>query len=144
VARVRASLISNHPVGTLGEHVYQLPLPLVSPLRADDDDDTRFRTEHDTPERWFPAVDTQNAPRGAGRCSNLGWEGGESIARRANARRGRSPPLVPQGFLDFGSFARPPPLAFHSLIMSNCRRCAFCAAARSPEPAARESFCTSV
>src|SRR5204862_8051565 len=58
VARVRASLISNHPVGTLGDHVYQLPLPLVSPLRADDDDDTRFRTEHDTPERWFPAVDT--------------------------------------------------------------------------------------
>jgi hypothetical protein len=29
------------------------------------------------------------------------------------------------------------------LIMSNCIRCAFCAAAMSPEPAASDSFCIS-
>jgi adenylosuccinate synthase len=51
VARVGAALIPHDPVGTLGEHVHELPLPLVPPLRADDDHDARFRTEHDAPER---------------------------------------------------------------------------------------------
>ena len=44
VPGVRASLIAHHPVGPLGEHVHELPFPFVPPLRADDDDDARFRT----------------------------------------------------------------------------------------------------
>ena len=51
VPRVRASLVPHHPVGALCEHVYELAFPFVSPLRADHDDDTRFRTEHDAPVR---------------------------------------------------------------------------------------------
>ena len=51
VAGVRAALVAHHPVGALGEHVDELALPFVAPLRADDDDDARFRIEHDAPER---------------------------------------------------------------------------------------------
>ena len=51
VPGVRAPLISHHPVGALGQHVHELPLPFVAPLRADDDHDTRIRTEHDAPAR---------------------------------------------------------------------------------------------
>ena len=51
VPGVRAALVAHHPVGALGEHVDELALPFVAPLRADHDDDTRFRTEHDAPVR---------------------------------------------------------------------------------------------
>jgi hypothetical protein len=48
---VRASLVAHDPVGLLREHVDELALSFVPPLRPDHDDDARFRTEHDTPER---------------------------------------------------------------------------------------------
>jgi hypothetical protein len=51
VSGIGTALIAHHPVGTLGQHVHELALPFVPPLRAHDDDDTRFRTEHDAPER---------------------------------------------------------------------------------------------
>ena len=38
VPGVRAALVAHHPVGALGEHVDELALPFVAPLRADDDD----------------------------------------------------------------------------------------------------------
>ena len=41
VAGVRAALIAHDPIGALGEDVDELALPLVAPLRADDDDCTR-------------------------------------------------------------------------------------------------------
>ena len=43
VAGVRAALVAYDPVGTLGEHVDELALPFVAPLRADDDDRARIR-----------------------------------------------------------------------------------------------------
>jgi len=39
VAGVCAALVADHPVGPLGQHVHELALPFVSPLRPDDDDD---------------------------------------------------------------------------------------------------------
>src|SRR6185503_4653505 len=46
MAGVRPALIANHPVSALGEHVHQLALALVSPLRSDDDDGTCICIEH--------------------------------------------------------------------------------------------------
>ena len=151
VARVRTSLIPHDPVGTLGEHVHQLPLPLVPPLRADDDHDARFRTEHDAPERRFPTCEHTKRPAGRGALFESRPGGGRvnrepGLARsscRAKSRNPARPGLKSYGRLPFGSFARACPVAFHSLIMSNCIRCAFWAAARSPELAASDSFCIS-
>jgi hypothetical protein len=72
VPGIGAALISDDPVGPLGEHVDELPLPLVSPLRADDDDGAPVRIEHDALGNrarrmaggWCAR---KNAPRGAGR-----------------------------------------------------------------------------
>ncbi len=38
VAGVRAALVAHDPVGALGDHVHELSLPFVAPLRADDDE----------------------------------------------------------------------------------------------------------
>jgi hypothetical protein len=43
---VRASLVADHPVGALGEHIDQLSLPFVPPLRTDDDDGACAFAEH--------------------------------------------------------------------------------------------------
>jgi hypothetical protein len=51
VPGVRAPLVAHHPVGALREHVDQLTLPLVSPLRADDDDGALLGTEHWPPDK---------------------------------------------------------------------------------------------
>jgi hypothetical protein len=49
VAGVGAPLVAHDPVGVLGEHVDQLPLPLVTPLRTDDDDGPPRSIEHAAP-----------------------------------------------------------------------------------------------
>ena len=41
VPGIRAALIAHDPVGALGEHVDELALAFVAPLRADDDDSSR-------------------------------------------------------------------------------------------------------
>jgi hypothetical protein len=41
VPGVGAALVAHHPVGALGEHVDELPLPLVAPLRAHHDQGAR-------------------------------------------------------------------------------------------------------
>src|SRR5690348_17645333 len=46
VPRIRAALVAHHPVGALGEHVHQLSLPLVAPLRAHHHDGARLVIEH--------------------------------------------------------------------------------------------------
>src|SRR5690348_18015306 len=48
VPRIRAALVAHHPVGALGEHVHQLSLPLVAPLRAHHQDrkSTRLNSSH--------------------------------------------------------------------------------------------------
>ena len=46
MTRIRAALISHHPVGTLGQNIDELALPLVAPLRTDDDDGASLRIEH--------------------------------------------------------------------------------------------------
>jgi hypothetical protein len=43
VAGVGPTLISHHPVGTLGDNVDELSLPLIAPLRTDDDDGASLR-----------------------------------------------------------------------------------------------------
>ncbi len=48
VPSVRPALVPHDPVGTLGQNVDQLPLPLISPLRADDDDGPGVGVEHET------------------------------------------------------------------------------------------------
>ena len=45
VAGVVAALEADHEVGLLGEQVHDLPLPLVAPLGADDDDSWHGETE---------------------------------------------------------------------------------------------------
>ena len=51
VAGVGTALVANDPISPLGEHVDELSLSLVAPLRTNDDDDVRFRTEHGAPVR---------------------------------------------------------------------------------------------
>ncbi len=46
VARVGAALIAGDPVGVLGQDVDDLSLPLVAPLRADDDEATHITVQH--------------------------------------------------------------------------------------------------
>lgn len=46
VAGVGTALISHDPVGPLGDNVDELSLPLVAPLRTDDDDGASLRIEH--------------------------------------------------------------------------------------------------
>ena len=46
VPGVRAALVAHDPVGALGEHVDELALPFVAPLRADDDERASLRAEH--------------------------------------------------------------------------------------------------
>ncbi len=46
VSRIRSTLIAHHPIGALGEHVDELPLPLVPPLGADDNDGAGLGVEH--------------------------------------------------------------------------------------------------
>src|SRR4051812_37022984 len=43
VARICATLISHHPVGTLGDNIDELALPLIAPLCADDYDRASLR-----------------------------------------------------------------------------------------------------
>ena len=49
VAGVGAPLVAHHEIGALGEHVDDLPLALVAPLGADDDNAVCFRPEHGAP-----------------------------------------------------------------------------------------------
>jgi hypothetical protein len=49
VPRVGSALVSNDPIRALGEHVDQLSLPLVSPLRPDNDDGASPFTKHGWP-----------------------------------------------------------------------------------------------
>jgi hypothetical protein len=44
-------LMPYHPIGALGEYVDELSFSFVAPLRTNDDDDVRFRTEHAAPVR---------------------------------------------------------------------------------------------
>ena len=46
VSGVRAALIAHDPVGALGEHVDELSLAFVAPLRSDDDDRANRVAEH--------------------------------------------------------------------------------------------------
>ena len=46
VAGIRAALVAHHPIGALGEHVHELSLPFVAPLRADDDESANRCAEH--------------------------------------------------------------------------------------------------
>jgi hypothetical protein len=67
VPRVRAALVPHHPVGALGEHVHQLPLPLVAPLGADHHEGARRRIEHELPgdPAWGRSTH-EKTPRGRG------------------------------------------------------------------------------
>ncbi len=38
VTSICAALVTHHPIGALGDHVHELSLPFVAPLRADDDE----------------------------------------------------------------------------------------------------------
>src|SRR6185437_3269488 len=49
VAGIGAPLISDNPVSALREHIHQLALPLVSPLRPDDYDGACIRIKHVNP-----------------------------------------------------------------------------------------------
>ena len=51
VAGVGAALVAHHEVGLLGQHVDQLALALVAPLRADDHDTVVLAIEHQLPSR---------------------------------------------------------------------------------------------
>jgi hypothetical protein len=44
-------LVAHHPVGSLGDHVDELPLPFVSPLRTDDYDSAGAVVEHESLEK---------------------------------------------------------------------------------------------
>jgi hypothetical protein len=46
VAGVRSTLIANHPVSAFRDHVNELPLSFVAPLRAYDDNRARIVVEH--------------------------------------------------------------------------------------------------
>jgi hypothetical protein len=48
MAGICAALVPNDPVRTLGKHVDELALPLVSPLRSNDDDRALALREHGT------------------------------------------------------------------------------------------------
>lgn len=52
VPGVRAALVAHHQVGSLGEHVHQLALPLITPLRAHYDDTSGAGVEHDQSPLW--------------------------------------------------------------------------------------------
>jgi hypothetical protein len=46
MTRICPTLISHHPVGTLGDHVDELSLSLIPPLRTDDHNGAGLRIEH--------------------------------------------------------------------------------------------------
>ena len=46
VAGIRTALVAHDPVSALGDHVHELSLPFVAPLRADDDESANRCAEH--------------------------------------------------------------------------------------------------
>src|SRR2546422_8461745 len=64
VTGVGAALVADHEIGALGQHVHDLPLALVAPLGADDDDALRLRSEH--------CDSNKNAPGDGARVSSGG------------------------------------------------------------------------
>ena len=60
VTRVGAALVAHHEVGALREHVDQLALPLIAPLRAHYDDTSGAGVEH-----GISPYGNKKAPRGA-------------------------------------------------------------------------------
>src|SRR5437016_4801890 len=70
VAGVRAPLVAHDEIGALGEHVDDLPLPLIAPLGPDDDDAVTLRSEHRPPPqqkspRWgllYPLGEARRKP----------------------------------------------------------------------------------
>ena len=47
VSGIRPALIAHHPIGTLGEHVHQLALALITPLGTHHHQRASRRVEHD-------------------------------------------------------------------------------------------------